>query len=95
VRQYVEQSEQSDARVTLVPRLIGETEAAKQAKGTSSRRVSRKLTAEGIAEAREDGDTIDTLLERMGFELSAARRARVTFLVHRGEVEPFGGGDQR
>src|SRR5436190_21303540 len=43
VRQYVEQGvTEGDRRLTLVPRLIGETEAARQAKGKSGRRVKNR-----------------------------------------------------
>ena len=38
---------------------------------------------------RHDGDTVDAVLKRMGFETSAAHRARVRYLVNRGELEEF------
>lgn len=48
VRQYVERG---GARVTLVPRLIGETEAARQMKRKSVRRASNRWTEEDVLAA--------------------------------------------
>jgi hypothetical protein len=60
VRQYVEQG---GTRLTLVPRLIGETQAARQAKGTSVRRAKNRW---------EDADVLAAI--RKKWEPDVARR---------------------
>ncbi len=49
VRQYVEQG---GTRLTLVPRLIGETQAARQAKGTTAPRVKSREVVRIVVELR-------------------------------------------
>jgi hypothetical protein len=51
VRQYVEQG---GTRLTLVPRLIGETEAAKQVKGTSAPRLKNRWNEAAVFDAIRD-----------------------------------------
>jgi hypothetical protein len=54
VRQYVEQVEAGDRRLTLVPRLIGETEAARQTKGTNPSRAKRNWGETDVLQALRD-----------------------------------------
>jgi hypothetical protein len=56
VRQYVEQG---GTRVTLVPRLVGETEAAKQAKATSAPRVKNRWNEAAVFDAIRDAQAAD------------------------------------
>jgi hypothetical protein len=76
VRQYVEQG---GTRLTLVPRLIGETEAARQAKGTSVRRVKNRWGEEDVLEAIREGwdepDVARRMIELYAFTRDEGARA--------------------
>jgi hypothetical protein len=75
VRQYVEQG---GTRLTLVPRLIGETEAARQAKGTPARRVKNRWgEADVLAAIREqwDPDVARRVIELYAFMRDEGARA--------------------
>ena len=81
VRQYVEQG---GTRLTLVPRLIGETQAARQAKGTSVRRVKNRW---------EEADVLAAI--RKKWEPDVARRmiALYEFMRDEGARPSFGTGN--
>jgi len=67
VRQYVEQG---GTRLTLVPRLIGETQAARQAKGTTAPRVKSRWGEADVFEAiraRQDPDVARRMIELYEF----------------------------
>jgi hypothetical protein len=75
VRQYVEQG---GTRLTLVPRLIGETEAARQAKGRSVPRVKNRWGEVDVLDAiREhwDPDVARRVIELYGFMRGEDARA--------------------
>jgi hypothetical protein len=76
VRQYVEQG---GTRVTLVPRLIGETQAALQAKGSSGRARNRWTEADVLAAIRKryPPDVAERLVEL--YEFMRERGARQSF----------------
>jgi hypothetical protein len=80
VRQYVEQG---GTRLTLVPRLIGETQAARQAKGTSVRRAKNRW---------EDADVLAAI--RKKWEPDVARRmiTLYEFMRDEGARPSFGTG---
>ena len=75
VRQYVEQG---GTRLTLVPRLIGETEAARQAKGTSVRRIRNRWEEADVLQAiaaRWDADVARRVIELYEFMRNQGARA--------------------
>lgn len=76
VRQYVEQG---GTRVTLVPRLIGETQAALQAKGSSGRARNRWTEVDVLAAIRKryPPDVAQRLVEL--YEFMRERGARQSF----------------
>jgi hypothetical protein len=77
VRQYVEQG---GTRLTLVPRLIGETEAAKQTKGTSGPRVKQRWDEAAVFEAIRDAQPPEVARRVIGlYEFIRDQGARPSF----------------
>lgn len=80
VRQYVEQG---GSRLTLVPRLIGETQAARQAKGTSVARAKNRWSEAAVFEA---------VRERQSPDVARRMIALYEFIRDQGARPSFGTG---
>ena len=84
VRQYVEQGvTEGDKRFTLVPRLIGETEAARQTKGKSARRVKNRWG---------EADVLGAIRRRWEAEVARRVTELYEFMRDEGARASFGTG---
>ncbi|MBA2475212.1 MAG: hypothetical protein H0V40_04565 [Actinobacteria bacterium] len=80
VRQYVEQG---GTRLTLVPRLIGETQAARQAKGTTAPRVKSRWG---------EADVFEAIRARQGPDVACRMIELYEFMRDQGARPSFGTG---